>query len=1122
MTSCREWLARVLTVSVLLITPHVFAQFSSSVQGNVQDASGAVVASAGITLLNTDTGVSQSRTADESGTYRFPSMAPGHYQVTASAPGFTNATVSFTLQTAENRNVILTLTVGQVASSVSVTSQAPLLDVSDSRNQLTIDEQSLQTLPLAGRNPTALLGLAPGVSGLGSTGYNNFFTENADYSANGRGNNGNQYIIDGLDINIDVNPGVLTLVPNADAVSEISVQTNTYTVDYGKTSSMQTIMTTKAGTTQYHGFASLYYSYQGLNARGEFGPAPPAKIAPFHTTNMSFGIGGPVIPKRQLFFFFSIEPYRALTSNGNSVLTYEDPAFLSFAQQVRPNSPEVQLMAKYKPSGATTTGVAATAQDAFGPQDLAHNRGCNTPSTDSIPCGTPVFDNGRFNSSSYENAKQYNFRIDKYFSKDRLYGTLFRDTVQQGGPAVRPAFNTTNPSSVIAVQGNETHTFSPNTLNEASFGYNYLQATAEATGLFSVPVVNVSGLGTGWGIGFADGQFAEHNYHWRDLLSHIRGSHSFSIGYEGWHGDDLALFAPSYAQPTFQYNNMIDLINDHPYSETGLSYNPVTGQPMPGQYEYAETTHGIFAQDTWKATRRLTVNYGVRYDNYGNPYPTAGTPLANFHLGTGATMAEKIANGTNKQQKHVYDQDMNWIFSPRAGFAWDPTGSGKWVIRGGYGIYRDWVTLGNAENNLKGNPPGFVLPTFFNDGSTAAPIFGYGTQNKYPFGFPYPAFQGAPLDSKGGIPGAQIAVGGVDGNLKSPYTNTWSATLERQITPSMVASVGYVGQHSGNLQYGGGSSFGNSFSGDVNVYSGDLLQHLTCLTDPANPTAPPACQGVQTRLNSSFGAINYTYNGPWSNYSALILAAKGRFAQKGFFTVSYTRSVSKDNSGSLPSGNYPIEYPLSRFYGPSSWDVPNRLSAGWGYQIPGWNGGHGLLGKTTSGWEFSSVTILQSGLPFTVVTGAPLDVTTDSAGNVVFKPDSGDFNADGYNSDLPNVSSYHISTSRKSYKQGLFAHCGGGNLYNCGSFSFPQPGQEGNEGINRYRNPGFAQVDASFKKVTNITERVRFNIGIDFFNIFNRVNLQGVDVNAQDASSFGTSTSTQIPRQGQFGARLEF
>jgi len=341
--------------------------------------------------------------------------------------------------------------------------------------------------------------------------------------------------------------------------------------------------------------------------------------------------------------------------------------------------------------------------------------------------------------------------------------------------------------------------------------------------------------------------------------------------------------------------------------------------------------------------------------------------------------------------------------------------------------------------------------------------------------------------------------------------------VERQLTNNMVAGVRYVGQHSGDLQYGGGNSFGNAFAGDVNVYEGDLLQHLTC-----TPVSPPngqqaTCFGTQTRLNSSFGAINYTFNGPWSNYSGLILALKGRFAQRGFVTASYTRSVSKDNSE-----NYPIEYPLDRFYGPSPWDVPNRFSLGWSYQLPSLHSGHGFLGRVASGWEISSLTVLQSGQPFSVFSSAALDVAKDVNGNLVYQPDSGDFNADGDNGDFPDVSSYHISTSRKSYIQGVFPRCSGTNLDGCGPFSLPQIGQEGNERLNQFRNPGFAQVDATFKKITNITEKVKLDLRVDFFNLFNRVNLNGVNSDAASGSAFGTSTSTQIPRQGQIGARVEF
>ena len=173
---------------------------------------------------------------------------------------------------------------------------------------------------------------------------------------------------------------------------------------------------------------------------------------------------------------------------------------------------------------------------------MAANTGCGTPSTDNIPCATPVFDQGNFNSSSYNNSKQYSIRVDKYFDKDRVYGLFYRDTISTGGPAVRPAFNTTNNYYTFSLQGSETHTFSPSTLNEGFFGYGRIEGFSPSSGLFTVPVVSVTGLGVGFGDGFALGDYVQHSYHWRDVLTHIHGAHTFKVGYEGWHGNDLAYF----------------------------------------------------------------------------------------------------------------------------------------------------------------------------------------------------------------------------------------------------------------------------------------------------------------------------------------------------------------------------------------------------------------------------------------------------------------------------------------------------------------------------------------------------------------------------------------------------
>lgn len=1117
-------LVRTITLLLPFAAVACFAQFSSGVQGNVLDPSGAAIPNATVTLTNVETHVAQTATSDSAGVYRFVSLAPGNYTVSAKAKGFSASSTGFVLQTAENRNVQLTLAVGNVATSVTVTTQAPLLDTSDTRNQYTLSTQAIQALPLANRNPDALLGVTPGVTGaLDVQGNLVFAPENfLDASANGRGENGNTYVVDGLDVTSNVRPGVINLSPGEDAVQELSVQTNVYNVDYGRGGGIQTLVTTKSGTQRFHGDASEYYTYQGFAARGEFGPSYKSvpHTPPYHTNNMSFALGGPILPKQKLFFFATFQPYHNEGSSYSNIY-YEDPAFVAFAQKTQPGSPEVQLFTKYPVGNAVFLNVNQTAAQAFGPSDPAGNSGCATPSTDNIPCATPVFDQGTYNRAGYTHAKQYSVRIDKYFSKDRLYGNFIRDTDSTLGSNPRQAFVTTSNLYGFALQGNETHTFSPNTLNEAIFAYNKIEGIQPQTGLFSVPVVNVGGLGSGFGAGFAQGDYVQHSYHWRDVLTHIKGSHSLSFGYEGWHGDDTAHFQGPYGQPTFSFNNIIDLINNNPYTEGGLSYNVKTGKPEPGNYGYSETTAGIFAQDSWKATKNLTVNYGIRYDNFGNPYPTLpGTIAAPFILGQGSTLNEQVANGAIRVQSHTLNHDMNWNFSPRVGAAWDVFGSGQWVLRSGFGVYRDQITLGNIGDAMKGNPPNWVTPTFFNDGSTAAPIFGYGTQNTYPFGFPYPAFQPKPLDAKGGIVGSQVNISNVAVNVKTPITYVWSVTVEHPLTRDLVASAYYVGSHSNNVLMGGGDQAANQFGYDLNRYAGDLIQHAKC-------DSSGRCKGVTTRLNTSFGAINYAYNVARANYSGLVLAIKGRVAQRAFITASYTRSASKDDESIFAPG-----FNQNRFYGNSPYDYPNRFSLAGSYDLAGLHDGHGWLGRATGGWQLAGTVTLQSGSPIFVNTGAPFDAQLinpalpPSASNLKYRPDSGDFDANGYNYDLPNVDPHaHIKTSRSAYMSGVFPNCvatNGSNFNGCGPFSFPTFGGQGNEAVNaQFRNPGFAETDATLKKTTTIKGDFNLELRLDAFNAFNRVNLNGIDGNAYDGN-WGKSTSTHTARYLQVGATLRF
>ncbi len=314
-----------------------WAQFSGSIQGTIKDPASAVVPNAKIQLKNTETNITSTTTSDYEGNFRFVSLAPGSYQMTVDATGFGTTTLPFTLSTDQNLNLPVALKLAPAAQTVEVTGEAPILNTAESRNQVTLSTRAIDDLPLAGRNMISLVTMAPGVIGIGTvaagspgSGVDNFSTETqVDASGNGAGSVGNMFMVDGLDVTSAIRPGVLNLTPNPDSVQEASIQTNTFSVEYGRASSVQMSMTTKSGTDGFHGTASEYFTNQKLFAGTEF----LHNYSPYHSNNMSATIGGPIIPHHQFFFFFAIEPLRASTSTGNSVQTYEDPAFTAFAKR---------------------------------------------------------------------------------------------------------------------------------------------------------------------------------------------------------------------------------------------------------------------------------------------------------------------------------------------------------------------------------------------------------------------------------------------------------------------------------------------------------------------------------------------------------------------------------------------------------------------------------------------------------------------------------------------------------------------------------------------------------------------------------------------------------------------
>lgn len=1067
-------------------------QFNASVQGSVQDPSGAALPGATIELQNTATGVTETAHSDQQGIYRFLSLAPGAYRLKTTAPQFQTTENDIVVNTGQNLNVPIVLGVKGSVQTVTVQSQGPLLNTAQTSSQITLQTQAITTLPLPGRSEIGLVTLAPGVTGLGQvaagspgSAADNFSTESqVDASANGRGSVNNLYIVDGLDVTSVIRPGVLNLTPNPDSTQEETTQVNNFSVEYARGASLIMEITTASGTEKYHGFASDYFSNQYLWAGTEFAHS----YAPFHSNNISAGVGGPIIPHRQAFFFFSIEPLRESTSTGNGTYTFEDPAFTAWAQQNYPNTLGTQVLAKFPATNIAGRTVSETAAAIFPGT-------CGTAATNGLPCALPMIDTGAFNSTNFRNGTQFNVRIDKYFKHDRAYGNFYRTLLNTGSASIRPTFAELNNFYQWSIQGNETHTFSANTINEAAISFTRIEGIQPSSGNFEVPTINVTGINS-IGDGFALGDFTQKNYHWRDVLTHVHGRHEIRVGYDGLKPYDIANFSGPYSQPTFTFNNLLNLVQDAPYQESGISYNPLTGQPKLWFWDTSETTAGAFGEDTWKVNNRLTLTYGVRWDDFGNPHGVGNIQTPNFHLGSGSTFDQQVANGSMLSIGHILNHSITDLVSPRFGVAWDITGSGNNVIHGGAGIYRQWPTLGNLDNSLVDNPPNYIFPVF-TTGTTIAPVFSLGTTEKPPFGYSYPNIGATQLDAKGGLVGLQLAVGGEDPNLKAPYTYTAAITFERKLTSNMVGSVGYAGSHSTGLMTGSGQESATSYGIDINRYNGALIQS----------------GGVITRLNSSFGTITWSKNQATANYNALILAIRGRFAKRGYLVASYTRSESNDSTQVYPTAD------VTSYYSRSIWNAPNRVSVVGTYDLPGVSRQSGLEAHLVNGWSLSGDGIYQSGYPFTVSTNAAFQPIITNGTVTGLMPGSGDYNADGDNYDYPNVQSYKVPSGRHAFLTGLFGQRNSSGLFS--DFSVPALGTEGNEIYDGFNGPGYADIDFSLLKTTSLTQRLSLQLRVDSFNLLNHPNLNGVDSNLPD-STFGRSTSQFNPRWFDFGARLQF
>lgn len=1085
----------------MALTSPLWAQFTSEIEGTVTDPSGAVVAGTNVTLKNEETGVTQAVQAQDSGYFRFTSLPSALFSLTANAHGFkTTIQEHIRVEVAETKTVNLHLAVGVADAVVTVTDEAPSIETSEGRVSGEIEEKKIHDLPLSGRNFYTLVVTTPGVSGIASSGGQAYAQATGDIfnpefginlNANGSRAESNSFLIDSASIDSTQRNGVTNINPNAEDVQEVRVAANNFSAEFGRNGAALVNIITKQGSNNWHGTVGFYHTDNKLQARNHFQDAVPV----FRRNEGAWSLGGPV-RKNHTFFFTSMDFLKSGVASGRQV-TILTPDFINFMQTNFPSNVSTNVVTTYPASVTPTTNFTTAAE-------IAQDPNCSgthaiTP-TVSIPCDFAVTGQGNLATTLPRNGFQYTIRLDHSFhaDKDRIFGTYNHTDLHQvlfGAVFVYPAFNAIEPTYSEHFAVDWVHVAS-GWVNEAGFATQRPFGNAILNHP-EVPGITVNGIETfqqGWG----PNAFVQNNFEWRDVASLTRGSHSLKFGGNVTRGRADHESSRVFDRPTFFFNNVFDFATDTATTENQIGFNPATGQRVNPLYSLMRTgSLSLFVQDDWKIRPNLTLNLGFRYEDFFNPSDATGKVCEMaFPNGTGG-LQSMITSGVMTCGKHMFKHTMN-TFSPRVGFAWDPTNEGKMSVRGGFGIFYDRPS-DQLSNNYYTNTPNFALGSAALNTPNNQPVFALGSSPNPPYNFPIPPGLQPGLNAQGGLINGAANVQVVDPNMPTAYMQNWFFGVQRSLSAGWVAEVDYIGSAGRHLYA----------TYNVNRFAGDLIEH----------------GGNFTGLKPGFGGVNYGQANENSSYNGLTAAVKRHFGKTLTFDASYTFSKAIDYSSRLDGPEHIDAYNDKLERGLADFDVRNRLAFTSIWSLPGPHGG--LMNRVFGDWQLTNVTILQSGPPFSVFCGARFNPVLDSSGAVVGNTGC-DFNADGTNLDYPNTPAFGNTKhglARSNYLQGIFA-CGGSAF--CSSvFPTPALGANGNLGRNTFHGPGYANTDFSVIKNFRVpwfigSEGANVQFRTEFFNVFNRVNLTNVNNDLANLSNFGRSTSTYPARDIQFALRLSF
>jgi hypothetical protein len=1071
---------------------------TAAVSGTVTDATGAGVPDAGIALKNLATNATRAAKSSGSGAYSIPEIMPGRYQLSVSKIGFsTKQFDAIELTVGQALSVNVALSVGTISETVDVagSSVAPI-ELENAQISNIVDSRRILSLPLITRDPYSLILLSPGVvqsnSSLGG------------FSVNGSRERNNNFLLDGTDNNDTSVPGIPggIIGLNPDSTQEFRVITNNFLPEYGRNTGAIVDVLTRSGTNEIHGDAYWFGRYNALAARDFFNTTPNPQN-PFVRNDFGWSVGGPI--KKDKTFFFVNSEYQRFRTTLESTSIVPTAAFRSgiFTFDGSP----VDLRDPASPNNVLGLPLDPTVQKALA---LLPN-----PNGEAVDDVRGIY---RFPSSSQFNTASVVSKLDHHLTENESFFVRYS---YGGGSDPNPFHDDIAPGLGGTGFSSQTHAISTNLIStlRADLVNEFRAGVNRATNGFSCggyqqfdALGNVDPLGNGSDYLLSGiptigcGNLADSNGQARrtgtwglaDNLSWVKGSHSLKFGAEfryvfenGFNGFGSRTAYSFDAFSTFnqpvvnldpnnpcdagtedfcggrQFQNLASgLLGVVDYQTQAQFFDHQGNRTAVDYRKYVQHEYAVFAQDSWKVRPNLTLNYGLRYQFDGVPFERNGN-LSNLFADPAGFAPFTFSVVGSGAHKNLYNNDP-YNFEPRFGFSWDPTSNGKTAVRGGYGIFHDRV-FGNLFGNASGNPP--FLQSFQN--------------------FPLDILPNVPvpqtLPTSATVPdGAFLGPTIIENNFKIPYSQNWNFGVQQQLPGQVTVELNYVGSK-GNREF-------RSVNGNQPIPA--LVNEII-----ANGVFPSLLQSTAlytqypTTNNVAFfepTVVQSTGNSTFHSFQANVTR---RFSHGVQFQGSYTWGHAIDDASDpivAASGNRSFprnSFNLKEERGNSDFDQRQRFVMNYTMELPFGRGRaylkNGVIGRVLEGWQFAGISVFEDGHPYDIFGDRDSEHTAVSARASLIGDPSVPAGSDRTQTGPP-----------------------------VAAFGLASFGSPGNVGRNSFYGPGSINTDLVLSKSQSITERVKAELRIESYNLFNRPHFSQPGNLIYDPGTFGISTSTVTQSDG--------